>query len=40
MNVAKDYWSSFYSSKAPGGCVIVRDREIIGDGRSFLLTAK
>ena len=25
---------------APGGCVIVRDREIVGDGRSLLATCK
>lgn len=26
--------------KSPGGCVIVRDREIIGDGRSLLTDSK
>ena len=25
---------------APGGCVIIRDREIIGDGRSILASCK
>ena len=36
MNVAKAIAQASTHPKCPGGCIIVRDREIIGDGRSIL----
>jgi len=36
MNIAKAVESGSNHPLAPGGCVIVRDREIIGDGRTCL----
>ena len=38
--VAKTIESGSTHPKSPGGCVIVRDREIIGDGRSILTDSK
>jgi deoxycytidylate deaminase len=38
--VAKTIESGSTHPKSPGGCVIVRDREIIGDGRSLLTDSK
>ena len=38
--VAKTIESASTHPKSPGGCVIVRDREIIGDGRSVLTDSK
>ena len=38
--VAKTIESGSTHPKSPGGCVIVRDREIIGDGRSILTESK
>ena len=36
MNIAKAVGQASTHPKCPGGCIIVRDREIIGDGRSIL----
>ena len=36
MNIAKAVENGSNHPLAPGGCVIVRDREIIGDGRTCL----
>ena len=38
--VAKTIESGSTHPTAPGGCVIVRDRDIIGDGRSLLTDSK
>ena len=38
--VAKTIESGSTHPTSPGGCVIVRDREIIGDGRSILTDSK
>ena len=40
MSVAKTIAQASTHPAAPGGCVIVRDREIIGDGRSLLADCK
>ena len=40
MSIAKTVASASTHPKAPGGCVIVRDREIVGDGRSILTDSK
>ncbi len=40
INVAKTLAQASTHPMAPGGCVIVRGREIIGDGRSILATCK
>jgi len=40
MSVAKTIAEASTHPAAPGGCVIVRDREIIGDGRSLLTDSK
>ena len=40
IEVAKTVAIASSHPKAPGGCVVVRDREIIGDGRSILAASK
>lgn len=40
MSVAKSIEAASSHPKSPGGCIIVRDREIIGDGRSILTDSK
>ena len=40
MEVAKTVASASTHPLAPGGCILVRDREIIGDGRSVLTGSK
>ena len=40
MRVAKAVAEASTHPIAPGGCVVVRDREIIGDGRSILASCK
>ena len=40
IDVAKVIATASTHPLAPGGCVIVRDREIVGDGRSLLATCK
>jgi len=40
MDVAKIVSNASTHPKTPGGCVIVRDREIIGDGRTLLTHSK
>jgi deoxycytidylate deaminase len=40
MQVAKTVELASTHPSAPGGCVIVRDREIVGDGRSILASCK
>ena len=40
MDVAKTVATGSSHPIVPGGCVIVRDREIIGDGRSVLASCK
>lgn len=40
MDVASAIARASTHPKAPGGCVIVRDREIIGDGRSLYTDSK
>ncbi|MDA8032233.1 MAG: hypothetical protein MPK62_14130, partial [Alphaproteobacteria bacterium] len=40
MRVAKAVAEASTHPIAPGGCVVVRDREIIGDGRSTLASCK
>jgi deoxycytidylate deaminase len=40
MHIAKAISKGSTHPLAPGGCVIVRGREIIGDGRSLLATCK
>ncbi len=40
INVAKTLAKASTHPMAPGGCVIVRGREIIGDGRSLLAACK
>jgi deoxycytidylate deaminase len=40
MNIAKAVAAGSNHPIAPGGCVIVRDREIVGDGRSVLADCK
>ena len=36
MEIAKTVAKASSHPKSPGGCVVVRDREIVGDGRSIL----
>lgn len=40
MEVARTVALASTHPKSPGGCVVVRDREIIGDGRSILCASK
>ena len=40
MDIAKAVGVASTHPKAPGGCVIVRDREIVGDGRSVYTHSK
>ena len=40
MSIAKAVGTASTHPKYPGGCVIVRDREIVGDGRSILTASK
>ena len=40
MDIAEAVGRASTHPKAPGGCVIVRDREIVGDGRSLLAACK
>ena len=40
INVAKTVGTASTHPLCPGGCVIVRDREILGDGRSLLTDSK
>lgn len=40
MNVAKEVAKGSNHPMVPGGCIIVRDREILGDGRSILAGCK
>ena len=40
MKIAKTIASGSTHPMVPGGCVIVRDREILGSGRSLLATCK
>ena len=40
LEVAKTIATASTHPTAPGGCVIVRDREIVGDGRSLLTDSK
>ena len=40
IEVAKTVALSSTHPKAPGGCILVRDRSIIGDGRSLLTHSK
>lgn len=40
VNVAKTIATASSHPTAPGGCVVVRDREILGDGRSILTDSK
>ncbi len=40
INLAKQVETGSNHPIAPGGCVIVRDREIVGDGRSILADCK
>lgn len=40
INLAKAVAAASTHPKAPGGCIVVRDREILGDGRSILTHSK
>ena len=40
IEVAKTIGSASTHPTCPGGCVVVRDREILGDGRALLTTSK
>jgi len=40
MSVAQAIGAASTHPSCPGGCIIVRDREIIGDGRSILTDSK
>ena len=40
ITVAQAIGAASTHPKSPGGCIIVRDREIIGDGRSILTDSK
>ena len=40
MEVAKTIGSASTHPKVPGGCVVVRDREVLGDGRALLTSSK
>ena len=40
MGIAKEVAKASSHPISPGGCILVRDREIIGDGRSILASCK
>ena len=40
LKIAKTVALASTHPNAPGGCIIVRDREIVGDGRSILASCK
>jgi deoxycytidylate deaminase len=40
ISIAKAVELASSHPKSPGGCILVRDREIIGDGRSILTASK
>ncbi len=40
IDIARAVGQASTHPKSPGGCIIVRDREIIGDGRSLLTDSK
>ena len=40
IEVAKTIGSASTHPVCPGGCVVVRDREILGDGRALLTASK
>ena len=40
VNVAKAVGAASSHPTAPGGCIVVRDRELLGDGRSLLTDSK
>ena len=40
MSIAKTVGLASTHPKSPGGCILVRDREIIGDGRAILAACK
>jgi len=40
INLAKQVSLASTHPTAPGGCIVVRDREIVGDGRSLLTDSK
>lgn len=40
IEIAKTVALASTHPKSPGGCILVRDREIIGDGRSILTASK
>ena len=40
IDLAKAVVAASTHPKAPGGCIVVRDREILGDGRSILTHSK
>ena len=40
MSIAKEVAKGSTHPMVPGGCIIARDREIIGDGRSLLASCK
>lgn len=40
IDLAKAVGAASTHPKAPGGCIVVRDREILGDGRSILTHSK
>jgi len=40
INLAKQVGLASTHPAAPGGCIVVRDREIVGDGRSLLTDSK
>lgn len=40
MSVAKAIEAASSHPKSPGGCIVVRDREIIGDGRAILTDSR
>ena len=40
MEIAKVVALASTHPKSPGGCLVVRDREIVGDGRSILTASK
>jgi len=40
MGIAKQVASASNHPIAPGGCILVRDKEIVGDGRSILAECK
>jgi len=40
MGIAKQVATASNHPIAPGGCILVRDKEIVGDGRSILAECK